>query len=164
MSNVINRTTKQYIQFVNTPDYPDTDWIINPDLSAVDGIPQKYWKIVADTVVLMSSEEQTAVDASISASFPMPGKENYREDIYDSKGNLLTTTWYVTKLSEGSYSNKIRSITYTYSGTTLMSDVDVRFASDGTTPYTTVSHTYLVDLSDPSNQQLMESHKSIGKS
>lgn len=155
MSNVINRTTKQYIQFVNTPDYPDTDWIINPDLSAVDGIPQKYWKVVDDTVVPMSSEEQAAVDVAISASTPTSKKENYREDIYDSKGNLLTTTWYATRITEGSYTNKVRCITYTYTGTTLMSDSDVRFATDGVTPYSTLTHTYLVDLSDPSNQQLI---------
>lgn len=32
MSNVLNRITKKYIKSVNTPDYPATEWIINPVL------------------------------------------------------------------------------------------------------------------------------------
>jgi len=30
MSNVINKTTGQYLQSVNTPDYKTDEWIINP--------------------------------------------------------------------------------------------------------------------------------------
>lgn len=33
----------QYLESVNTPDYPEADWVINPDLSAVEGVPQGYW-------------------------------------------------------------------------------------------------------------------------
>ena len=62
MASVINRTTKQYFQSVNTPDYPESDWIINPDMSAVVGVPVKYWKIVDDTVAVMSADEQAQVE------------------------------------------------------------------------------------------------------
>ncbi len=64
MADVINRTTKQYLKSVNTPDYPTEDWIINPDLSALGSVAQKYWKIVDDTVVEMDAGEKVTEDAS----------------------------------------------------------------------------------------------------
>jgi hypothetical protein len=69
MANVINRTTYQYLQSVNTPDYNAGVWLINPDLSGVDGVPQKYWKVVADTVVEMTQPEKDAVDASMVVDY-----------------------------------------------------------------------------------------------
>ena len=62
MANVINRTTLEYLVSVNTPDYPEEEWIINPDLSMVQGVPRKYWKIDVDSVVPMSQEEKDAYD------------------------------------------------------------------------------------------------------
>ena len=35
MSDVINRTTFQYLKSVNTPDYPVADWIINPTAAEI---------------------------------------------------------------------------------------------------------------------------------
>jgi hypothetical protein len=58
MANVLNRLTKIYLQSVNTPDYPVNDWIVNPDLSNVAGVPSRYWKIVGDTITEMSVEEK----------------------------------------------------------------------------------------------------------
>ena len=62
MANVLNRTTKQYLKSANTPDYPVLDWIINPDISLVQGFPSKYWNISGDTVSLMTQLERDAVD------------------------------------------------------------------------------------------------------
>lgn len=62
MANVINRLTLEYLRSVNTPDYPEEEWIINPDLTGVEGVPKKYWKIDADSVVSMSQEEKDAYD------------------------------------------------------------------------------------------------------
>lgn len=62
MANVINKTTLQYLKSVHTPDYMDGNWLINPDLSAVDGVAPKYWKIVNDQVVEMDSLEKEVVD------------------------------------------------------------------------------------------------------
>jgi len=36
---------------VNTPDYPASEWVVNPDLTAVAGVPQKYWAIDTQTIV-----------------------------------------------------------------------------------------------------------------
>lgn len=64
MASVINRITKQYFMSVNTPDYPESDWIINPDLSAVANVPAKYWKIDGDSVVEMTTTEKSQVEAA----------------------------------------------------------------------------------------------------
>lgn len=67
MADVLDKTTLQYIPSVNTPDYPEKDYLINPDMSAVDGVPQKYWILKDDRVVAMDAAERTAKDAAIDA-------------------------------------------------------------------------------------------------
>ena len=57
MSNVINKLTKQYLRSVNTPDYPKSEWIINPILPKCD---KKFWIIEGDTVVEMTDVEKDA--------------------------------------------------------------------------------------------------------
>lgn len=61
MANVVNRTTKEYLKSVNTPDYPVSEWIINP---VVPDVPSKYWNISGDTVTEMTQAEKDAVDAA----------------------------------------------------------------------------------------------------
>lgn len=65
MASVLNRTTKQYLTSVNTPDYPTQDWIIDPDLSAVTSFASIYWIITGDVVTLMDQAQRDAVDATI---------------------------------------------------------------------------------------------------
>jgi hypothetical protein len=72
MSTVLNRITKQFIASANTPDYPAAGWIVNPDMSAVNGQPPKYWKITGDSVSLMTAGEQATADsAELSAQRDM---------------------------------------------------------------------------------------------
>jgi hypothetical protein len=68
MANVLNRTTKEYRVSVNTPDFPIEDWIINPDMSSVNGINPKYWAIEGDIVREMTHIEKNVVDANESAT------------------------------------------------------------------------------------------------
>ena len=68
MADVVKRTTKQYLKSVNTPDYPTVDWIINPDLSALAGVPTKYWTITGDVITEMTQGEKDAVDAAETAA------------------------------------------------------------------------------------------------
>lgn len=65
MATVVNKTTFQVIPSAHTPDFMDGNWLINPDLSAVQGFPQKYWKLVGDTVQLQTGPEQLATDDAI---------------------------------------------------------------------------------------------------
>lgn len=63
MADVLNRTTGELLKSVNTPDYPESDYIINPDLSAVQDVPAKYLKIEGDAVSEMDAAGKTAVDS-----------------------------------------------------------------------------------------------------
>jgi len=61
---IIFKTGKipQILNSVNTPDYvDDPDVIVNPDLSSVEGVPQKFWKRDGDNVVEMTQSEKDAV-------------------------------------------------------------------------------------------------------
>lgn len=62
MASVLHRSTLQYLSSVNTPEYPVVNWIHNPDMSGVEGVPQKYWKLFGDTPIEMSASEKLAVD------------------------------------------------------------------------------------------------------
>ena len=59
--------TPEYLTSVNEPPYVgDPDVLIDPDITAVIGVPVKYWKRVNDTIVEMSQAEKDAVDAAIA--------------------------------------------------------------------------------------------------
>lgn len=91
MSNVLNRTTLQYLQSVNTPDYPIGDWVINPDLSGVVGVPQKYWKLTGDVVSEMTQPEKDAVDAAEAAAVLFTSAEAEQIDDFETAGTAYAT-------------------------------------------------------------------------
>ena len=43
---------------------PLTDWISEPDLSAVSGFVSKYWTITGDVISLKSESERDAIDTA----------------------------------------------------------------------------------------------------
>ena len=57
MANVLHRITKQYIKSVNTPDYPELEWIINPILPNCNPIE---WVVVGDLVRETTKDEKDA--------------------------------------------------------------------------------------------------------
>lgn len=83
MADVLNRSTKQYLASVNTPEYPVQDWIVNPNMTAVIGLPAKYWKITGDVVSAMTQGEKDAVDGvnSGAARDALSAKLDNVEDI-----------------------------------------------------------------------------------
>lgn len=79
----LNRTTKQLTQssasdmdaqfsgvFVdgNGNAASNTDWIFQPDLSSVIGVPSIYWIIAGDVISEMSASEKAAVGAAALTS------------------------------------------------------------------------------------------------
>lgn len=64
MSDVLNRDTMAFRRSVNAPDFPDPPWLHNPDLSSVEGVEPKYWKLTGDVVSEMLQAEKDAVDAA----------------------------------------------------------------------------------------------------
>lgn len=66
MANVLNRTTLTFRRSVNTPDFSDVDYVINPDMSPVAGVPNKYWKLAGDILSVMTDEEKAVVDQTLN--------------------------------------------------------------------------------------------------
>jgi hypothetical protein len=67
MGNYLHRTTKQYLQSWSPNDLPEplANYIEEPDLSAVAGVPSKYWIIAGDVVSEIDQAAKDAVDAQI---------------------------------------------------------------------------------------------------
>ena len=60
--DVAGRVT-QYVTSVNTPDYDgETNKLVNPDLSSLSAVPQKYWKESAGSVVEMSQADKDVIE------------------------------------------------------------------------------------------------------
>ncbi len=64
MADVLNRSTKELRHSVHSPDYDQAEWLINPDLSAVDGVPRSRWIIDGDSIRLPDAGETAAFDAA----------------------------------------------------------------------------------------------------
>ena len=66
MGAYLHRATKQYFQSTSPASLPEplVNYISNPDMSAVKGVPSKYWVITDDAVTEMSQAEKDAVDAT----------------------------------------------------------------------------------------------------
>ena len=67
MPNYVHRTTKQYLQSWSPNDLPEplANYIENPDLSNVVGVPSLYWVITGDVITEMSQAEKDAVDDAL---------------------------------------------------------------------------------------------------
>ena len=132
-----------YLPRANTPDYenqPNT--LINPDLSAVTSVSQNYWKVSSDLVVVMTSEEQYAIDEFLKAKTLR--EKNFMVNVYDLSYKLETETWYDTDNGSGSYSGKASEATYVYDGNALVSKTEITYYYDGTIA-STVIHDYYRD-------------------
>lgn len=97
---VVNQVTT-YLLSVNTPDYDsEPNKVVNPDLSALTGIPMKWWKVDTGVVVEMSSGEKDTIDNSLlpaikitrKASLPLEAASMVVSQGYtlEVKDNLLS--------------------------------------------------------------------------
>ncbi len=68
MATVVHRTTVEVRYSVNTPDFDSGTWIINPNLSALSGILNKYWKVSGNDVLEMTQGEKDTVDTDEQAA------------------------------------------------------------------------------------------------
>ena len=109
MANVLNRSTKQYLTSVSTPDYPVGAWIINPDMSAVVGEPSKYWTITGDDVTLKSPAEQAVVDAALDAQKTQAdrGEVIATPDNTDALGTQIRALIQLTNKRDNYLTNRI---------------------------------------------------------
>lgn len=126
MATVVNRNTTELLTSINTPDFSVNDWIINPDLSLLDNVPHKYWKIDGDNVVEMNQSEKDAVDFEELSNTILEKK--YRVDEYE-RGKLSVTTWYNVDNEDETYSNKVEETSYTYSGNKIISTTEIQYSA-----------------------------------
>ena len=63
LATVVRKTDCEVHRGVAADDYSTDDWFHDPDLSAVSGVPPKYWKNDSDCIVEMTAAEKAAVDA-----------------------------------------------------------------------------------------------------
>jgi len=93
MAAVISKTPNilgviyEYKTSVHTQDYDPMDWLINPDVSGLNLIPQKYWKVVGDIVVEMNQTEKDAVEAVIGPT-PVQQFVDFNSNVVDPLTNL----------------------------------------------------------------------------
>lgn len=86
MANVLHKTNLVYKKSVNTTEYLDGEWIINPDLSNVEGVDKLYWKIDGESVIEMTQEEKDAVDLTRLDSL----KESKIRDIDNKTSSIIS--------------------------------------------------------------------------
>jgi len=93
MAAVISRTPNilgviyEYKPSAHTPDYDPEDWLINPDLSGLLSVPEKYWKVVGDTVVEMNQSEKDSVEDVIGPT-PVQQFVDFNSNVVDPLTNL----------------------------------------------------------------------------
>jgi hypothetical protein len=97
MANVVNRNDNTYLQSVDTTQYTDPPWLINPDTSLVinevDNIPSQYW-------IVPQTGDPSAIITADRVAWQRDVKtvdlENYRDEQlagefhYAPNGNDLT--------------------------------------------------------------------------
>lgn len=62
MANVLHRITKEYRTSVMDSEVNSSEWLLNPDVSSVEGLPSYYWVIDNDAVRPPTDEEKIEID------------------------------------------------------------------------------------------------------
>lgn len=132
MSNIIlydeNNIVLQYLKSVNTPDYSG-NVLVNPDISSIENIPIKYWKVYDGQVIEMTEEEKNNVD-SLLKSKDIPNK-NFLVKEYESR-LLLKEIWYEIDNLDGTYSIKAEETEYFYINNKVNYRIITKYSYDGT--------------------------------
>lgn len=119
MADIIHRTqrddaTGKLLRYfsVNTPEVNTNDYLVNPDLSGVSGVEEKYWKVTgtppAGTVEEMTQGEKDAIDATILATAKTSkianlrgSAVNYLGTRYDAQDREFFHTLYIAAVGSG---------------------------------------------------------------
>lgn len=70
MGDYLHRTTKRFRQSISPNELPEplANYIEDPDLSAVAGVPSIYWIVTGDVISEMAQGEKDTVDAALLSS------------------------------------------------------------------------------------------------
>jgi len=110
MATALHRSTIEIRHSVDATELPGdpADWLVQPDLSAVEGVPKKYWKLVGESVMEMTAEEKAAVDAAELAGAKRARIALLRDEAdafvagaYPSSTRELALALYAEAIAEG---------------------------------------------------------------
>ena len=133
MANVLNRFNLQYIESVDTSQFPPEAWVINPDLSQVDDFDHKLWVIEGDTVRLMISEERNEILVPSVKLVKKQEINDFRQFVFDA-GFFFDGHVYET--DPQGQANMIATVAFIMTGVPLPSDFTWRTADDISVPHT----------------------------
>lgn len=134
MADVVNRTTKEYRQSVNTPEFPTATWIHNPDLSAVTGFASKYWIITGDAITLMDVAARAVVDA-----VELEAARDATSNELDALESSFRALALVTLAESNKHANKINAILDAIDGAASLADVKTAIAAIADIPTRTTA-------------------------
>lgn len=94
MANVLNKFSKLMLYSVNTPDFPSDEWIINPDLSLVENIPNKYWKIdeletSEDVLIAVDDNDNPIYETQTSTTYMIRPMTEEEKSQYDGENAVV---------------------------------------------------------------------------
>jgi len=88
MATALHRLSLELRHSVDPTELPGdpADWLLHPDLSAVEGVPRKHWKIVGDRVAEMTDAEKAAVAAAELAAHKQAKLDRLRAEAVEKLG------------------------------------------------------------------------------
>lgn len=110
---IVNDRVVNIFESANTPDYESGNYLINPDLSGVSGVDQKYWKESAGSVVEMTTPEKEDIDDYLDEQSEATDKRydfDLREDKYYKMLKRLDrkkTDWSMTNLDLSNFAKDL---------------------------------------------------------
>jgi len=140
VANVLNKITMAYLQSVNTPDYPETDWVINPNMSLVEGVPPCYWVLVTQQVEIGTDPETL---------LPIYGEEylvremaDEEKAVYDAAHVSIVST---NRLTDGTPAYMYRGFLVSVNTATLTFSVKTTGAKKFMVPFAATGNSYMSD-------------------
>ena len=107
MANVLNRTTLKFVTSVDTtaPGFIIADWVIGPDMAAVEGVPRRYWVLTGDAVTVMDQTTRDAVDAALLAQAIADDREQQKARLEERlfKAFAIFVVKQMNKLEAGTF-------------------------------------------------------------
>tara|TARA_R110000822_G_scaffold137399_7_gene274896 strand:- start:61 stop:507 length:447 start_codon:yes stop_codon:yes gene_type:complete len=136
MADVINKTTLRFLQSVNTPEYPEPDWVVNPDMRAVAGVSPRYWKwdTGSGRPEPMTAAEQVALD--------LQAVEDARDAIVaqiDRQENILRAVMSAVIGEMNNHSDKTNLILAEIAQATSLADFKTRMGTISELPQRTLA-------------------------
>lgn len=84
MINLLHRSTKKLISTDQPQLFSHTEWIFDPDLTGVAGVPVYYWHIERNSIREMTAEEKVAYDATTLPTMKAAKEAKLTVEVRDS--------------------------------------------------------------------------------